>query len=81
MDPEQVIPLPSAPQRPLVLTFVGTGGAVDDVVVGVGVAVDVGVGGGVVVLIVDEVRVDDELGIGAGTEEDGGSATPLHVPK
>ena len=64
--------------------MVGTDGAVDDVVVGVGVAVDVGVGVGVgvvVVLVIDEAKVDDEFGIGAGTEEDGGSATPLHVPK
>jgi hypothetical protein len=67
-----------------VLTLVGTGGAVDDAVVVVGVAVDVGVGVGVgvvVVLIADEVELDEELEIGAGNEEDGGGATPLHVPK
>jgi hypothetical protein len=62
-----------------VLTLVGTGGAsVDDVVgVGVGVGDGVGVGVGVVVGIVDE-----ELGIGTGTEEDpGGETPPPHVPK
>ncbi|KAH3911873.1 hypothetical protein HBH56_129700 [Parastagonospora nodorum] len=50
----------------------------------VGVAVDVGVGVGVGVVVVpiaDEVELDEELEIGAGTEEDGGGATPLHVPK
>jgi hypothetical protein len=68
-------------------TLVGTGGEGVGVGVGDGLGVGVGVGVG---LVDEEVRIDEELGTGTGTEElgtgtgteeDTGGETPLHVPK
>jgi hypothetical protein len=75
-----VVPLPSGPQRPLVDTLVGTGGAGVGVGVGIGDGLGVGVGVGVG-LVEEEVPTDEELGTGTGTDEEGGGETPLHVPK
>jgi hypothetical protein len=65
------MPFPSAPQRPFVLTFVGTDG--DGLGLGVGVGVGVGIGVG----LVD----DEELGTRTGSEDDEDGTMPLHDPK
>lgn len=75
----QVLPLPSGPHLPSVLTFVGTAGGGERLGVGVGIGVGVGVGVGVG--MTDEVRIE-ELGTGTGTEDEGrGGEPPLQVPK
>lgn len=76
------MPFPSGPHRPVVETFVGTAGAVEEGDGdGEGLGVGVGDGVGVGVGIGDDVGRLDELGIGAGTEDDDpGNEPPSHVP-